>query len=55
MGAGNGGEQDPAPPPPGPQTSDVFLEVSEGFTDTRRAFHFYLNDPQVDLFTLKLC
>lgn len=31
----------------------VFLQVSERFKDTRRAFHLYLNNPQVgDIYTL---
>ena len=32
----------------------MVVSISEEFTDTRRAFPFYLN-LQVDIFTLKLC
>lgn len=52
-GVGEWGEQDPASPHQVLRLL-MFLAISEEFTDTRRAFPFYLN-LQVDIFTLKLC
>ena len=47
-----------ARPAPTPQSGSRLYDVfgsSQGFTVTCRAFHFYLNKPQADVFTLKLC